>query len=104
VLEPSLVGEASIDEGLANEGLVLVDAEETPAGLAGRRVRCIPASRLAAQRGSSFGNLVMVGAVAATLGEPLLEEVQEAAVELLGRKLAADDVRGAVEEGYRWVA
>jgi hypothetical protein len=46
----------------------------------------------------------MVGAVAATLGEPPLEEVQEAAVELLGRKLAADDLRGAVEEGYRWVA
>ena len=104
VLEPSLVGEANIDEGLTEEGLILVDAEEAPAGLAGRRVRCIPASRLAAQRGSSFGNLVMVGAVAATLGEPPLEEVQEAAVELLGGKLAADDLRGAVEEGYRWVA
>ena len=46
----------------------------------------------------------MVGAVAAALGEPPLEEVQKAAVELLGGKLAADDLRGAVEEGYRWVA
>jgi pyruvate ferredoxin oxidoreductase gamma subunit len=104
VLEPSLVGESSIDEGLAEEGLVLVDAEEAPAGLAGRRVRCVPASRLAARRGSSFGNLVMVGAVAATLGDPPLADVQEAAVELLGKKLGADELRGAVEEGYRWVA
>ncbi|HEU5065333.1 MAG TPA: 2-oxoacid:acceptor oxidoreductase family protein [Gaiellaceae bacterium] len=104
VLEPSLVSEANIDEGLAEAGLVLVNAEEPPAELAGKRVRCVPASRLAAARGSSFGNLVMVGAVAAVLGEPSLEEVQEAAIELLGEKLAADDVRGAVEEGYRWAA
>jgi pyruvate ferredoxin oxidoreductase gamma subunit len=104
VLESSLVKEASIDEGLRETGLVLVDAEQPPAELAGRRVRCIPASRLAAARGSSFGNLVMVGAVAAALGEPPLEQVQEAAVELLGKKLSADDVRGAVEEGYRWAA
>jgi 2-oxoacid:acceptor oxidoreductase gamma subunit (pyruvate/2-ketoisovalerate family) len=104
VLEPSLVSEASIDEGLGDAGLVLVDAEVPPAELAGRRVRCVPASRLAARRGSSFGNLVMVGAVAAVLGEPSLEELQEAAVELLGEKLAADEVRGAVEEGYRWAA
>ena len=104
VLEPSLVREASIDEGLADEGLVLIDAEEAPPGLAGRRVRCIPASKLAARRGSSFGNLVMVGAVAAALGEPPLEDLQEAAVDLLGKKLDADDLCAAVEEGYRWAA
>jgi Pyruvate/2-oxoacid:ferredoxin oxidoreductase gamma subunit len=98
------VGEASIDEGLADDGLVLVDAEEASVGLPGKRVRCVPASRLAAERGSSFGNLVMVGAVAAALGEPPLEDLQEAAVELLGGKLAVDDLRDAVEEGYRWVA
>jgi hypothetical protein len=46
----------------------------------------------------------MVGAVAAALGEPPLQELQEAAVELLGGKLAADDLRGAVEEGYRCAA
>ena len=104
VLEPSLVGEASVDEGLSETGLVLVDADQPPAELAGRRVRCVPASRLAAARGSRFGNLVMVGAVAAALGEPPLEKVQEAAVELLAAKLPAHDVRGAIEEGYRWAA
>jgi hypothetical protein len=46
----------------------------------------------------------MVGALAAALGEPPLEDVQDAAVELLGKKLPAQSVRDAVEEGYRWVA
>lgn len=104
VLEPSLVREARIDEGLPANGLVLIDAEQPPIELQGRQVRCVPASRLAAERGSSFGNLVMVGAVAAAIGEPALEDLQEAAVDLLAGKLSADHVRGAVEEGYRWVA
>jgi Pyruvate/2-oxoacid:ferredoxin oxidoreductase gamma subunit len=57
---------------------------------------------LAAEQGSSFANLVMVGAVAAALGQPSLEQTQEAAVELLGRKLPAASLRAAVAEGYAW--
>ena len=45
----------------------------------------------------------MAGALAAALEEPL-EPVQEAAAGLLGRKVAASDVRDAVEEGYEWLA
>jgi hypothetical protein len=45
-------------------------------------------------------NLVMVGALAAALGEPSLEAVGDAAVELLGRKVAAADIRDAVGEGF----
>ena len=101
VLEPSLVREGHVSEGLDPAGCVLLNAERAPDELAGTRVLCVPASRIAAEQGSSFGNIVMVGAVAAALGEPPLEDVQEAAVELLGRKLPADSVRAAVEEGYR---
>jgi Pyruvate/2-oxoacid:ferredoxin oxidoreductase gamma subunit len=61
----------------------------------------VPASRIAAAQGSSFGNVVMVGAVAAAIGEPPLEDVQEAAVDLLGGKLPPESVRAAVAEGYR---
>jgi Pyruvate/2-oxoacid:ferredoxin oxidoreductase gamma subunit len=61
---------------------------------------CVPASELAARLGSKFGNLIMVGALAAALGEPPAEDVAEAATELLGKKVAAADVRAAVEEGY----
>jgi Pyruvate/2-oxoacid:ferredoxin oxidoreductase gamma subunit len=79
----------------------MLNADVAPAELAGTRVVCIPASRIAAAQGSSFGNVVMVGAVAAALGEPALEDVQDAAVELLGKKLRVESVRAAVEKGYR---
>jgi pyruvate ferredoxin oxidoreductase gamma subunit len=102
VLEPSLVREAAVGDGLAPGGLVLVNADERPVELAGLPVRCVPASRLAAARGSSFANVVMLGAVAAALGEPPLAELQDAAVELLGRKADAEAVRAAVAEGWAW--
>ena len=101
VLEPSLVREAGVTEGLEDKSFVLLNADVAPAELDGTRVVCIPASRIAAEQGSSFGNVVMVGAVAAALGEPPLADLQEAAVELLGEKLPPDSVRSAVEEGYR---
>jgi pyruvate ferredoxin oxidoreductase gamma subunit len=101
VLEPSLVHETGVTEGLEDESFVMLNADVAPAELAGTRVVCIPASRIAAAQGSSFGNVVMVGAVAAALGEPALEDVQDAAVELLGKKLRVESVRAAVEKGYR---
>jgi pyruvate ferredoxin oxidoreductase gamma subunit len=100
VLEPSLLNEIDVTEGLAAEGLVLLNAETAPPQLAGTRVRCVPATRLAAARGSKFANLVMVGALAATLDEPPATAVIEAAGELLGKKAAAEDIAEAVREGY----
>ena len=76
-------------------GFIVFNGEEVPPELAGVDVRCIPAQRLATTLGSAFVNIVMLGAVAAELGEPPLAELQEAAVETLGRKVAADDVRRA---------
>jgi pyruvate ferredoxin oxidoreductase gamma subunit len=103
VLEPSLVREANVADGLDPDGFVLLNAAEVPAELEDARVLCVPATRLAAERGSSFANVVMLGAVAAALGEPPLEELQEAAVELLGRKVDAGAVRAAVAEGFAWL-
>jgi pyruvate ferredoxin oxidoreductase gamma subunit len=100
VLEPSLLSEVDVTEGLARGGFVLIDADGAPPELAGTRVVCVPASRLAAARGSKFGNVLMVGALAAALGEPTADTVADAAAELLGKKAAADDVRAAVLEGY----
>jgi len=102
VLEPSLVQEANVAEGLDPDGLVLVNAEDAPPELDDVWVRCVPASRLASEHGSGFVNLIMVGAAGAALGQPPLADLQEAAVELLGRKVDADAVREAVGEGYRW--
>ena len=99
VLEPSLLEEAHVFDGLRPGGLVLLNAEEAQ----DERVTCVPASRLSAERGSKFANLVMAGALAAALGEPA-EPVQDAAAELLGKKVSAEDVRLAVKEGYEWLA
>lgn len=93
VLEPSVVHEVDVAEGLAEGGLILVNGETVPRALAGLPVRCVPAA------GNT--NLVMLGAVAVVLGEPPLAAVQEAALEVLGKKASADEIRQAVEEGHR---
>jgi pyruvate ferredoxin oxidoreductase gamma subunit len=103
VLEPSLLLEVDVTEGLARGGVLLVNAEEPPERV-GVPVVAVPATRLASAQGSSFANLVMVGALAATLGEPDGEVVADAAVELLGRKADPERVREAVLEGWRWAA
>jgi pyruvate ferredoxin oxidoreductase gamma subunit len=104
VLEPSLVREASVADGLQPDGLVILNAEDTPPELEGLDVRCVPAARLASTLGSAFVNLVMLGAVAGELGEPPLAALEEAAAETLGRKVAVDDLRRALSEGYAWAS
>jgi pyruvate ferredoxin oxidoreductase gamma subunit len=101
VLEPSLMREVDVTEGLSREGLMLVNAERPPAKVTGRRVACVPASRLAEQSGSKYANLIMVGALAAAVGAPPVSYVADAAVELLGEKVVPEEVRAAVLEGYR---
>ena len=80
---------------------MLLNAERPPGGMDGKRFVCVPASRLASERGSGFVNITMLGAVGAALGEPPLEAIQDAAVSVLGKKVDAGAVRDAVEEGYR---
>jgi pyruvate ferredoxin oxidoreductase gamma subunit len=104
VLEPSLVREGEVAEGLTPDGFVLFNGEEVPPELEDVDVRCVPAQRLATTLGSGFVNLVMLGAVAADLGEPPLADLQEAAVETLGRKVEEGDVRLALSEGYAWLS
>jgi len=102
VLEPSLAREPDVLEGLGPNGLLLLNAESAPATPTAARIACVPATRLAAEAGSRFANVVMAGAVAAALGEPPLEDLQDAAVELLGAKAPEDAVRAAVAEGFAW--
>jgi pyruvate ferredoxin oxidoreductase gamma subunit len=101
VLEPSLLNEVDVVEGLAADGFVLLNAEHAPDGLDGVDVRCVPGAKLAGD--SKFVNLVLVGALAAALGDPL-EKVVAAAVDVLGKKVDPDEIRRAVEEGYGCLA
>jgi pyruvate ferredoxin oxidoreductase gamma subunit len=97
VLEPSLLQEVDVAEGLAPDGFMLINAESPPEGLGGVDVRCVPGSRLAGD--AKFVNLVLVGALAAALRDPV-EPFVAAAADLLGAKVAHDDIRSAIEEGY----
>jgi pyruvate ferredoxin oxidoreductase gamma subunit len=94
VLEPSLLHEVDVAAGLVPGGVLLVNAETLPEDLAGRGVdaRCVPARTHSA-------NLVLAGAVAGATGVPA-EDVAEAAVELLGRKVPRAEILSAIEEGY----
>lgn len=104
VLEPSLLHEASVAEGLRDGGIVVLNAEEPPPELHGLDVRCVPAGRLAGGLGSGFVNLVMLGAVARAVGAPTLDRLTEAATQTLGRKVAAADVEHALREGWAWLS
>jgi pyruvate ferredoxin oxidoreductase gamma subunit len=104
VLEPSLVHETDVADGLAPDGLVLLNARVAPDELEGCSVTCVPAAELAAAHGSNFANLVMLGATAAALGEPPLEELEEAVAEQLARKTSPEAARAAVREGYAWLS
>lgn len=92
VLEPSLLNDESVTAGLVPGGLLVANTTERVAGAV-----CIPASDLAPARSV---NLVMVGAVAALLGEPSAADLVAAAAETLGKKADIDDLRAAIEAGY----
>lgn len=77
VLEPTLVDEVDVAEGLADGGEVLV-GDST----------------------SRDVNLVMLGQAARALGAPALRDLEGAAVEVLGTKVDPASIRAALEEGY----
>ncbi len=103
VLDPSLAGEPGVAEGVGPETLLLLNADTPVEGLPNARVVCVPATRLAEARGSSFANLVMTGAVAAAIGEPPLETLEDQACALLGKKSDPQAVRAGIEEGHAWL-
>ncbi len=88
VLEPSLAALADPPEG----ALLLVNSEQPVEG-----ALCIPATSIGGARGV---NMVMLGALAAALGEPALDRLVEAAAEVLGRKTDAAELHAALEGGY----
>ena len=78
VLDETLLAEPAVSEGTSPETPVLVSRSK------GR-----------------MANVEMLGTVAARLGEPPLETLQDAVVEVLGRKISHIELRAAVSKGYR---
>jgi pyruvate ferredoxin oxidoreductase gamma subunit len=101
VIEPSLLGEVNVAEGLKPDGLLLVNL---PAGTASPEwhgvVRTVDAGDVAKPR---YVNAVMLGALAGAIGEPQLEELLAAARQLFGPKLAEGtlhEVEAAITDGW----
>jgi len=91
VLDRSLLADGSVTEGLGESGVLLVNAEEPLDG-----ARCVPATTLA----PGSVNLVMLGALATVLGEPPLDTLVEAAIDLLDRKSDHESIRAAIAAGF----
>jgi pyruvate ferredoxin oxidoreductase gamma subunit len=87
VLEPTLAADPAVAAGLREGGILLVNGERPGAV-------CVDAARLGPV------NLVMLGALAAALGEPPLERLVEAAVETLGRKADPAAIAAALDRGF----
>jgi pyruvate ferredoxin oxidoreductase gamma subunit len=98
VLDESLLGEQAVCDGVSAATTVLVNADRAAPTLAGASVHAVPTARFAG--GGSFANVAMLGAVAAALGEPPLETLQDAIVEALGAKASPDALRAAAAEGF----
>jgi pyruvate ferredoxin oxidoreductase gamma subunit len=96
VLDASLVHENDVAEGLAEDGLVIVNAQRAPVELSGLRVACVPVTENV--------NVAMLGAVAAALGEPPAERVADAVCATLGAKADHVKLRAAVEAGFACLA
>jgi pyruvate ferredoxin oxidoreductase gamma subunit len=102
VIEPSVMAELDVTAGLSADGLLLVNGQ-APEGFTGR-VQVVDAAAIADQRSV---NVVMLGALAAALGEPPLEDLLASARELFGKRLSApalEALEAAITHGYEAAA
>ncbi len=110
VLDDSLLAERGVTEGLDRTRLLIVNTRRAPAEVRGRLtyrgdVWCLDATGLAQRAGSKYANVVLLGALAAALGDLPVEVLENACREemqgRLGREALAATLR-ALAEGYAW--
>ena len=101
ILDPSLLAETSVREGVDAETTVLVNADSV-AAVGDATVRAVPTARFTTAPGAGFANVAMLGAVAAELGEPSLPTLQDAIVQVLGKKSSPEALCAAAAEGFAW--
>ncbi|MDA8193577.1 MAG: 2-oxoacid:acceptor oxidoreductase family protein [Thermaerobacter sp.] len=89
VLDPSLLREQHVTDGLSHEGLLVVNSGQSGRVLEFSRVVApvlsVPGDDLAKEAGSRHTNTVMTGVISAWLGEPSLDQLLSAADEVLAR-------------------
>ena len=94
VIEPSVMAELDVREGLREGGLLVINSPEPIDGAV-----TVDAAAIAKPR---YVNAVMLGALAGAMGQPAVEDVLASAHQLFSRKLtpaAQEELRAAIEYG-----
>ncbi len=86
VLDPSLLGEVPVADGIPAGGWLIVNrpAGTAPAGFDGTLWN-LAGDQIAREAGARFANTVFIGALAGLIGEPDLTHLREAVDEVMGR-------------------
>jgi pyruvate ferredoxin oxidoreductase gamma subunit len=113
VLDETLLVSESVDEGLTEDGTLLVNTKKSPAeirqelGLKGRRVFAIDATGIALQEiGRPIPNTVMLGALLKVTGAVDAHQIEKSIKKKFGAKLSAGMLQGnikAVERAFKEV-
>jgi pyruvate ferredoxin oxidoreductase gamma subunit len=111
VVNPNLLGVVDVTEGLAEDGLLIVNTPASPAnvrdklGFRGGRVFTVDATAIAMDElGRDIPSTMMLGVVAKATGLVELDSLKELVTEKLGEKLRPEVVKGnirALEKVYK---
>ncbi len=112
VLDDSLLEEVDVVRGLKQGGLLLINSRKTPEEIGaqlgfGGRIVCVDAPALAAKAGGKYGNVVMVGALAAFEEKLDVADLRPALSDVFGEKLSEAVLEvnfRSVEMGYQEVS
>ncbi len=110
VLDPTLVGQVDIGEGLTDDGLILVNSNKNAesvskaARLAGKKVLVIDASKIALETiGRKIVNTSIMGALIKATGlvsiDALIQEIEDSFGAKFNRKVIDGNI-AAVKRGY----
>jgi pyruvate ferredoxin oxidoreductase gamma subunit len=106
VLDPTLVGAVNFGEGLADDGLILVNSDKDAesiskaAGLAGKKVMAIDASKIALETiGKNIANTSIMGALLKAIGlvsmKALIQEIEASFGAKFNRKVIDANIAAA---------
>ncbi len=108
VLDPSLMEEQNVTEGLSSQGFLAVNTGGSDLSVhlpnIASSILAVPADELAQKAGARHANTVMAGVIGALLGEPSLEQLLKAVDEVFDRlpEPVRYHNRQSVQEGYAY--
>ena len=113
VLDETLLDTQNVEDGLSEDGILLVNTARTPAqvretlGLKGRAIYTIEATRIALEEiGRPIPNTVMLGALLSVTGVVEAEQINKSIEKKLGGKLSESMLKGnlrAVQRAFEEV-